>query len=87
LADDLADGLDSVDREQLELAVELLRDVGDYAEDDIVDETLDADMPLGRLIAHVLDPKTVSKPGGPHADAVEQWESLETFLESRLRQE
>ncbi len=87
LADDLADGPDSVDREQLELAVELLRDVGDYAEDGIVDETLDADMPLGRLVAHVLDPKTVRKPSGPYADAVEQWESLETFLESRLRQE
>ncbi|MGZ6780437.1 MAG: primosomal protein, partial [Mycobacterium sp.] len=87
LADDLADGPDSVDREQLELAVELLRDVGEYAEDDIVDETLDADMPLGRLVAHVLDPETVRKPSGPYADAVEQWESLETFLESRLRQE
>lgn len=87
LADDLADGPDSLDREQLELAVELLRDVGDYAEDDIVDETLDADMPLGRLVAHVLDPKTVSKPNPPYAKAVEQWESLETFLESRLRPE
>ena len=43
LADDLADGPDAIDRDQLELAVELLRDVGDYAEDDIVDETLDAD--------------------------------------------
>jgi hypothetical protein len=87
LVDDLADGPDSVDREQLELAVELLRDIGDYAEDDIVDETLDADMPLGRFVAHVLDPSTVRKPSGPYAAAVEQWESLETFLESRLRQE
>jgi hypothetical protein len=87
LADDLADGPDSVDRDQLELAVELLRDVGEYAEDDIVDETLDADMPLGRLVAHILDPDTVRKPSGPYAEAVEQWESLETFLESRLRQE
>jgi hypothetical protein len=87
LADDLADGPDSVDRDQLELAVELLRDVGDYAEDDIVEETLDADMPLGRLVAHVLDPSTVGKPSGPYAAAVEQWESLETFLESRLRPE
>ncbi|GFG51796.1 hypothetical protein MAGR_32370 [Mycolicibacterium agri] len=87
LADDIADGPDAIDREQLELAVELLRDVGEYAEDDIVDETLDADMPLGRLVAHVLDPETVSKPEGPYAKAVEQWESLETFLESRLRQE
>ncbi|HKV18238.1 MAG TPA: primosomal protein [Mycobacterium sp.] len=87
LADDLADGPDSVDRDQLDLAVELLRDVGEYAEDDIVDETLDADMPLGRLVAYVLDPDTVTKPSGPYAEAVEQWESLETFLESRLRQE
>lgn len=87
LADDLADGPDAVDRDQLELAVELLRDVGDYAEDDIVDETLDPDMPLGRLVAYVLDPDTVRRPSGPYAEAVEQWESLETFLESRLRQE
>ena len=47
LADDIADGPDAVDRDQLELAVELLRDVGEYSEDDIVEETLDADMPLG----------------------------------------
>ncbi len=87
LSDDFADGPDALDREQLELAVELLRDVGEYAEDDVVDETLDADMPLGRLVAHVLDPETVRKPSPPYADAVEQWESLETFLESRLRPE
>ncbi len=87
LADDIADGPDSIDRDQLELAVELLTDVGEYAEDDIVEETLDADMPLGALVAHVLDPETVRKPSGPYAEAVEQWESLETFLESRLRQE
>jgi hypothetical protein len=87
IADDLADGPDAIDRDQLELAVELLRDVGDYAEDTIVDETLDTDQPLGRVVAHVLDPDTVSRPGPPYAKAVEQWESLETFVESRLRQE
>ena len=87
LADDLADGPEAVDRDQLELAVELLRDVGEYSEDDIVDETLDADMPLGRLVAYVLDPDTVSKPKAPYANAVAQWESLETFVESRLRPE
>jgi len=87
LADDLSDGPDAVDRDQLELAIELLRDVGEYAEDDVVEETLDADMPLGRVVVYVLEPATVSKPSGPFADAVEQWESLETFLESRLRQE
>jgi hypothetical protein len=86
IADDLADGPDAVDRDQLELAVEFLRDVGDYAEDTTVDEFLDADQPLGRLVAHVLDP-AVRRPTPPYAKAVEQWEALESFVESRLRQE
>ena len=60
LADDLADGPDAVDRDQLELAVELLRDVGVYSEDDIVEEAFDPDKPLGRLVAHVLDPDTAA---------------------------
>ena len=64
IADDLADGPDALDRDQLELAVELLRDVGDYAEDTTVDEALDADQPLGRVVARVLDPDTVSSPAG-----------------------
>jgi hypothetical protein len=87
IADDLADGPDAIDRDQLELAVELLRDVGDYAEDTIVDETLDADQPLGRIVAHVLDPDTVRRPEPPYAKAVAQWEALEAFVESRLRKE
>lgn len=87
IADDLADGPDSVDRDQLELAVEFLRDVGDYSEDTTVEETLDADQPLGRFVAHVLDPDTVRAPNPPYAKAVEQWEALEAFVESRLRQE
>jgi len=87
IADDLADDPDAVDREQLELAVELLRDVGDYSEDDTVEDTLDADRPLGRLVAHVLDPDTVRKPSPPYAKAVAEWEALESFLESRLRRE
>lgn len=87
IADDLAEGPDAVDRDQLELAVELLRDVGDYAEDTTVDETLDVDQALGGLIAHVLDPSTVRRPSPPYATAVEQWEALEAFVESRLRRE
>ena len=50
LADDLADGPDAVDRDQLDLAVELLRDVSDYSEDDTVDRALAADRPLGRFV-------------------------------------
>lgn len=87
IVDDLADGPDALDRDQLELAVELLRDVGDYSEDPVVDTALDPDQPLGRLVAHVLDPDTVRAPSPPYAKAVEEWEALEAFVESRLRPE
>ncbi|MEZ0362230.1 primosomal protein [Mycobacterium sp. pUA109] len=87
LADDLADGPDAVDRDQLELAVELLRDVGTYAEDDIVDKALDPDRPLGNLVAHVLDPEAPGTVKAPFASAVKAWEELERFVESRLRRE
>lgn len=87
ISDDLADGPDAVDRDQLELAVELLRDVSEYAEDNSVEEALDVDEPLGRYIAHVLTPDKVTKPPTPYAKAVEQWDTLEAFVESRFRQE
>ncbi len=87
LADDIADGPDAVDHDQLELAVELLRDVSDYAEDKTVDETLSTDEPLGQFVAYVLDPDSVDEPEAPYAEAVKQWEALERFVESRLRPE
>ncbi len=87
LVDDLADGPDAVDRDQLDLAIELLRDVGDYAEDNTVDQALSLERPLGKLAAYVLDPDSVSKPAPPYADAVRAWEELEAFVESRLRRE
>ncbi len=87
IVDDLAEGPDGLDHDQLELAVELLRDVGEYAEDTSVETKLAPDAPLGRLVAHVLDPDSAARPSAPFADAVAQWVSLETFVESRLRQE
>ena len=87
LADDFADGPDAVDHEQLDLAVEFLRDLGDYSEDTTVDKALDVDEPLGKLIAYVLDPDSTSKPAGPYATAVREWEELVRFVESRLRRE
>ena len=62
IVDYLAEGPDAIDRDQLELAVELLRDVGEYAEDTVVEESLDADQPLGKVVAYVLDPDKVRKP-------------------------
>ena len=51
LADDFADGPDAVDRDQLDLAVELLRDIGDYSEESTVDKALETGRPLGKLVA------------------------------------
>ncbi|WP_319456401.1 MULTISPECIES: primosomal protein [unclassified Mycobacterium] len=87
ISDDLGDGPDAVDPGQLELAVELLRDVSEYAEDTSVEEALDVDQPLGRFVGHVLSPDKVGKPPAPYAKAVEQWDQLEAFVESRFRQE
>ncbi|QUR66572.1 protein export chaperone SatS [Mycobacterium spongiae] len=87
LADDFADGPEAVDVDQLELAVELLRDIGDYSEESAVDKALDTAKPLGKLVAYALEPGSVAKPTGPYAKAVREWEKLETFVESRLRRE
>ncbi len=87
LGDDFAEGPNAVDREQLDLAIEFLRDVSDYAEDNTVDKALAIDRPLGKLVAHVLEPGSVSKPRPPYAEAVREWEALDQFVESRLRRE
>lgn len=87
LADDLADGPDAVDREELDLAVELLRDIGDYSEESTVDKALDPGRPLGKLVAYVLEPGSVAPPTPPHTAAVREWEKLEQFVDGRLRRE
>jgi hypothetical protein len=87
LADDFADGPDAVDRDQLDLAVELLRDIGDYSEESTVDKALDPGRPLGKLVGHVLEPESVAKPTPPYAAAVREWEKLEQFIDGRLRRE
>ena len=87
LSDDFGDGPDAVDREQLDLAVELLRDIGAYSEETTVDKALETSRPLGKLVAYVLEPDSVSKPAAPYSAAVREWEKLEQFVESRLRRE
>ncbi|NGX09308.1 primosomal protein [Mycobacteroides franklinii] len=87
LADDLEDGVDEVDRDQLELAVELLTDVAEYSEDDSVDAELDSDTSLGKLVGHLLEPEKHDEPKGPFADAAERWRTLERAMEARLRRE
>jgi len=71
----------------LALAVEFVRDVGDYSEDDAVDVLLADDTAVGAVVNYVLDPGSAPAPKGPHATAVKEWEELERFVESRLRRE
>jgi hypothetical protein len=71
----------------LDLAVEFIRDVGDYSEDDTVDRLLDPDTALGQLVAYAQNPDSTPRPTGSSAQAVAQWEELESFVESRLRRE
>jgi hypothetical protein len=87
LSDDIADGPEAIDRDQLNLAIEFIRDVGDYSEDDTVDRLLSEDTALARVVDHALDPEASSRPNGPYSRAVAQWEELERFVESRLRRE
>ncbi|EHB58471.1 hypothetical protein MycrhDRAFT_0907 [Mycolicibacterium rhodesiae JS60] len=87
LSDDISDGPDAIDRDQLELAIEFVRDVGEYSEEDVVDRLLAQDRALGKLVDYVLDPEENSRPAGPYAAAVKEWEEIERFVESRLRRE
>ena len=87
LADDIADGPDSIDRDQLDLAIEFVRDVGDYSEDDTVETLLASDTALGGLVEYALNPDADDRPSGPFNKAVAEWEQLERFVESRLRRE
>lgn len=87
LADDLAAGPEAVDRDQLALAVEFIRDVGTYSEDDAVAKLLAPDSAVGGLVGYVLEPESATRPEGSPATAVGQWEELERFVESRLRRE
>jgi hypothetical protein len=87
LAEDFAEGPGAVDREQLDLAVELVRDIGDYSEESTVDKALEPGRPLGKLVSYVLEPGSVAKPASPYSAAVREWEKLEQFVDSRLRRE
>lgn len=87
LVDDIADGPDAIDNDQFALAVEFIRDVGDYSEDDTVETLLAPSTALGKLTDYVLDPESSERPDGPFNKAIAEWEQLERFVESRLRRE
>ncbi|MBD0863821.1 primosomal protein [Gordonia sp. zg691] len=85
LADDIADGPRRMDRDQLDLAVELFTDAADYAGDDTVSEALGTTTPLGWFVDYTVnpDPKRMA-PSGPFDNEAEAWRALEHDFESRL---
>ncbi|PKZ66839.1 primosomal protein [Gordonia terrae] len=85
LADDIADGPRRMDRDQLDLAVELFTDAADYAGDNTVTEALGTTTPLGWFVDYTVnpDPKRMA-PSGPFDNEAEAWRALEHDFEARL---
>ncbi|MDT7725980.1 MAG: hypothetical protein QOI21_2556 [Actinomycetota bacterium] len=83
--DDIAEGVESIDPTQLELAVELLTDTAEWAGDETVLEELSSSETLGWLISFVLKPDpTRLAPSAPFDAEQESWRKLVASFEDRL---
>ena len=88
LADDLAEGPVAVDPSQLDLARELLLDVGDWAGDDEAQEALAESQPLGWLVSFVTNPDpTRLAPSAPYDREAARFRELVEDLTKRFREE
>jgi hypothetical protein len=86
IGDDLADGPIAVDPHQLDLAVELLLDVGEWAGDDGPKLALGSSESLGWLTSFVLRPDPTRLAPSPPFDAeAGRWNALVDELAARLR--
>lgn len=85
LADDLSEGPESVDAEQLDLAVELFTDAADYVDDDSIEQVLATSNPLGWYVSYLLNPDPSRlAPSPPYTTEADQWRELEQAFEARL---
>ena len=86
IADDIAEGPDSVDPTQLALVVELMTDAADFAGDDSVTTALAQSESLGWLVSFVLRPDpTRLAPSAPFDAEEAAWRKLVAIFEDRLR--
>ncbi|WP_410656437.1 primosomal protein [Amycolatopsis sp. lyj-112] len=85
LSDDIAEGPESIDPIQLELAVELITDAAEWAEDDSVETALASNESLGWLVSFVLrpDPSRL-EPSAPFDAEQSEWRKLVETFENRL---
>lgn len=85
LVEDLAGGPAAVDADQLDLAVELLEDAADYADDDAVEHALEPGTALGALVTFIREPDPARPVGDPpFATEAAQWRVLEHDFEDKL---
>jgi hypothetical protein len=85
LADDIGEGPDAVDPVQLDLAVELLNDAADWADDKSVAEALAQSESLGWLVSFILAPDPTRLAPSPPFDAErDAWTRLVESFEERL---
>ncbi|MGW1677019.1 primosomal protein [Saccharopolyspora sp. NPDC002376] len=83
---DLGSGPSDVDPTQLDLAEELLMDAAAWADDNSVEQALQASERLGWLVSFVLRPSPNRlPPSGPFDAEVEAWRKLVEDLEERFR--
>ncbi|MEV1291301.1 primosomal protein [Pseudonocardia sp. NPDC049635] len=83
---DLADGVLDLDPVQLDLASELLTDVGEWAGDPEPAESLAESSSLGWLVSFVVRPDpTRMAPSPPFTREAQAWSELVAGLEARLR--
>ena len=86
LPEDLADGPTAVDPSQLDLGVELLLDVGEWAGDETASIALRPSQSLGWLTSFVLRPDPTRLAPSPPFDAeAQRWACLANDLLQRLR--
>jgi hypothetical protein len=85
LDDDIAEGPEAIDPNQLELAVELITDAADWAGDDTAETALASNESLGWLVSFVLRPDpTRLEPSAPFDTEQSAWRKLVESFENRL---
>ncbi|MGH3468054.1 MAG: primosomal protein [Thermocrispum sp.] len=83
--EDIAEGPEAIDPNQLDLAVELISDAADWADDDAPAEALATSESLGWLVSFVLKPDLSRlEPSAPFDDEVAAWLKLVNALEDRF---
>ncbi|GGU65646.1 primosomal protein [Lentzea flava] len=85
IAEDMEEGPDALDPQQLDLAVELFEDAGEWAEDDSVKDALASSESLGWLVSFVVAPDpTRLAPSAPYDAEVAAFRELQAKFEDRL---